>query len=120
MRLGQLPGRAPQGLRLERGAGFRFAGLGPGSFFSGEKLAAGEASPATMSTRPVQALEKPLPQNIEAERAVLGAILVSNDYIDTVMQRINSGDFWDRDHQIIFNTMLLLRGEQRWRRRESR
>jgi hypothetical protein len=65
-----------------------------------------------MSTRPVQALEKPLPQNIEAERSILGAILASNDYIDLAVQRVNSGDFSDRDHQIIFNTMLLLRGEQ--------
>jgi hypothetical protein len=65
-----------------------------------------------MSTRPVQSLEKQLPQNIAAERSILGAILVTNDYIDTAMQRVNSGDFSDRDHQIVFNTMLLLRTDQ--------
>ena len=35
-----------------------------------------------MATQP--ALERPLPQNLEAERSVLGAILVDNHAINTV------------------------------------
>ena len=55
-----------------------------------------------------------LPNNIEAEQAVLGSILVSNEIFDDVSPFINSKNFFDPMHQkiysaiekLIFNGML--------------
>ena len=43
-----------------------------------------------------------LPNNIEAEQAVLGSILVSNDIFDDVSPIINSNNFFDPMHQKIY------------------
>ena len=42
------------------------------------------------------------PNNIEAEQAVLGSILVSNDIFDEVSPHINSKNFYDPMHQKIY------------------
>ncbi|WP_083935610.1 replicative DNA helicase [Paenibacillus ginsengihumi] len=46
------------------------------------------------------------PQNLEAEQAVLGAILLDGDALVTAMERINSDDFYRTAHQLIFEAMI--------------
>lgn len=48
------------------------------------------------------------PQNLEAEQAVLGAILLDSDALVTVMERIISEDFYSTKHQNIFDAMVEL------------
>ncbi len=48
---------------------------------------------------------KELPNNIEAEQAVIGSILVSNDIFDEVNTIISSINFYDPMHQKIFNAI---------------
>ncbi len=48
---------------------------------------------------------KELPNNIEAEQAVIGSILVSNDIFDEVNTIISSVNFYDPMHQKIFEAM---------------
>ena len=48
---------------------------------------------------------KELPNNIEAEQAVIGSILVSNDIFDEVNTIISSTNFYDPMHQKIFNAI---------------
>ncbi len=45
-------------------------------------------------------------QNIEAEQAVLGAILIDNNVINKVSEILKSPDFYRIVHQIIYKTML--------------
>lgn len=47
-----------------------------------------------------------LPQNIEAERAVLGAVMIDNDAIIDAREHIESYDFYRRSHQLIFDAMI--------------
>lgn len=51
------------------------------------------------------------PQNIEAEQAVLGAILRDADALITAMERISHEDFYRPTHQRIFETMVELSDE---------
>ena len=48
---------------------------------------------------------KELPNNIEAEQAVIGSILVSNDIYDEINTIINSSKFYDPVHQKIFSAI---------------
>ncbi|MDF1536278.1 MAG: replicative DNA helicase [bacterium] len=58
-------------------------------------------------------IRKVPPQNLEAERAVLGAVLIDNDSIYTVMEVLVPSDFHQPSHRLLFSTMLELseRGE---------
>src|SRR3990170_4173051 len=49
-----------------------------------------------------------LPHNLEAERSVLGAILVHNDAFNLAAQVIDSGDFYRDAHRRIFDRMVTL------------
>ena len=53
-----------------------------------------------------------LPNNIEAEQALLGSILVSNEIFDDISPIINSNNFFDPMHQKIFSAIenLILSG----------
>ncbi|MEV2503717.1 replicative DNA helicase [Paenibacillus larvae] len=51
------------------------------------------------------------PQNIEAEQAVLGAILLDSDALVTAMERVSSDDFYRGSHQRIFEAMIELAQE---------
>jgi len=53
------------------------------------------------------------PQNLEAERAVLGAVLLDNEVVYSVMEILGPEAFYQEGHRIIFNAMLNLneRGE---------
>lgn len=48
------------------------------------------------------------PQNIEAEQAVLGAMLLEREAIAKVMEKLRSEDFYREAHKVIFNAMLEL------------
>lgn len=51
------------------------------------------------------------PQNLEAEQAVIGAVLLQDEALITAMERVNTEDFYDKAHQMIFEAMV-----QAWRR----
>jgi replicative DNA helicase len=53
-------------------------------------------------------IRKVPPQNLEAERAVLGAILMDNESIYAVMEILDSSAFYQPSHRLIFGTMLEL------------
>ena len=48
---------------------------------------------------------KELPNNIEAEQAVIGSILVSNEIFDEINTIISYKNFYDPMHQKIFNSI---------------
>ena len=48
---------------------------------------------------------KELPNNIEAEQAVIGSILVTNEIFDEINTIITSNNFYDPMHQKIFNAI---------------
>jgi DnaB-like helicase N terminal domain/AAA domain len=49
-----------------------------------------------------------LPQNIEAERSVLGAILVSNSTLEIAAKIVSPADFYHAHHEKIFRSMLAM------------
>jgi replicative DNA helicase len=61
-----------------------------------------------MADTAVLAAERTLPHNLEAERSVLGAILVHNDAFNMAAQVIDSGDFYRDAHRRIFDKMVQL------------
>jgi replicative DNA helicase len=61
-----------------------------------------------MADTAVAAAERMLPHNLEAERSVLGAILVHNDAFNLAAQVIDSGDFYRDAHRRIFDRMVAL------------
>ncbi len=57
-------------------------------------------------------IERPLPQNAEAERSVLGAILLDNHMLDMALDMLKPEDFFQNNHGRIFQEMIQL-GERR-------
>jgi replicative DNA helicase len=57
--------------------------------------------------------EQQLPHSIEAEQAVLGGLMLTNDSFDTVASVITEADFFAQDHQLIFQTMRILSSESK-------
>jgi hypothetical protein len=59
---------------------------------------------------PPLAVEKPLPSNVDAERSVLGAIILDetkpNATLKKVAEILHSGDFFDGRHERMFRCML--------------
>ena len=53
-------------------------------------------------------LDRMPPQNIEAEQAVLGAMLIERDAINKVVEKIKETDFYREDHKLLFRTMVNL------------
>ncbi len=54
------------------------------------------------------ALDKPMPQNPEAERAVLGSILINNHAFYRVLGTVDTEDFFKDAHRTIFSAMRLM------------
>jgi replicative DNA helicase len=52
--------------------------------------------------------ERTLPHNLEAERSVLGAILLHNDAFNTAAEVIDAADFFREAHRRIFDKMVRL------------
>jgi replicative DNA helicase len=65
------------------------------------------------SDAPVSALKsaRDLPHNVEAEQAVLGAILIDENAFDQVAARLKPGDFYLLPHQHVFDICLGLATE---------
>ena len=59
---------------------------------------------ATAST----SLERPMPQNVEAERSILGAILLDNNAINAAIEKLKPEDFFHDHHRRIYQQMITL------------
>jgi replicative DNA helicase len=53
-------------------------------------------------------LEKPLPSNLDAERSVLGAILLDNHALNTAIENLRPEDFFLDQHRRVFTQMIAL------------
>src|SRR5574341_1670211 len=53
-------------------------------------------------------LEKNLPHSLEAERSVLGAILIENQAINRAQEILRQGDFYRDHHRKIYKVMEVL------------
>jgi replicative DNA helicase len=53
-------------------------------------------------------VERTLPHNLEAERSVLGAILLRNEALNHAAEYIDAGDFFRDAHRLIFDKMVAL------------
>ncbi|MGH9458265.1 MAG: replicative DNA helicase [Thermoanaerobaculia bacterium] len=51
-------------------------------------------------------LDRPLPQNPEAERSILGSILIDSHVLDRIAEKIRTEDFYKDAHRQIFAAML--------------
>ena len=54
-------------------------------------------------------IEQALPQSPEAERSVLGAILLDNHMLDVALDKLKAEDFFQDNHKRIFTQMIELR-----------
>src|SRR5438477_555863 len=59
-----------------------------------------------MSAAPT--LERPLPQNLDAERSILGAILLDNHALNAAIENLKPEDFFLEQHRRVFNQMIAL------------
>ncbi|HEY0077329.1 MAG TPA: replicative DNA helicase [Pyrinomonadaceae bacterium] len=55
-----------------------------------------------------QLLERPLPHTAEAERAILGAIILDNSLINQAIELLRPEDFYVRAHHFIFRSMITM------------
>src|SRR5438552_18872811 len=53
-------------------------------------------------------LEKPLPNNLDAERSVLGAILLDNNALNPAIEHLRPEDFFLDQHRRVFTQMISL------------
>ncbi|MEE9394675.1 MAG: replicative DNA helicase [Planctomycetota bacterium] len=67
----------------------------------------------TTSTAVTEILSRKPPQNLEAERCVLGAILIDNDAVGIVSEIIRPEDVYDLDNRCIYEVVLALYEENR-------
>jgi replicative DNA helicase len=51
-------------------------------------------------------LERPLPHNLDAERSILGAILLDNHALNAAVERLRAEDFFLPQHRHIFERMI--------------
>ena len=57
-------------------------------------------------------IERPLPHNIEAERSILGAVLLGNHALNAAVEKLRSEDFFLPQHRRIFERMIQLAEKQ--------
>jgi replicative DNA helicase len=55
-----------------------------------------------------QMIERPLPHTSEAERAILGAVLLDNSHVNQAIELLKPEDFYVRAHQLTFRAMITL------------
>jgi replicative DNA helicase len=53
-------------------------------------------------------LERPLPNNLDAERSVLGAILLDNNALNPAIENLRAEDFFLDQHRRVFLKMIAL------------
>jgi replicative DNA helicase len=58
-------------------------------------------------------LERPLPHNLDAERGVLGAILLDNHALNAAIEMLHAEDFFLEQHRRVYNRMIALGERQR-------
>src|SRR5260221_13844407 len=58
------------------------------------------------------ALERALPNNLDAERSILGAILLDNHALNAAIESLKPDDFFLPHHRNIFTRMIALRQAQ--------
>jgi replicative DNA helicase len=58
------------------------------------------------------ALERPLPNNLEAERSILGAVILDNHALNAAVEKLRAEDFFLPQHRLIFNQMVQLAEKQ--------
>jgi len=59
-----------------------------------------------MATAPT--LERPLPNNLDAERSVLGAVILDNNALNTALETLRAEDFFLDQHRRVFTQMIAL------------
>jgi replicative DNA helicase len=57
-------------------------------------------------------LERPLPHNLEAERSILGAVLLDNHALNAAVEKLRTDDFFLPQHRLIFERMVHLAEKQ--------
>lgn len=62
--------------------------------------------PKDESTNTDQLVGKRLPSTIEAERAVLGALLLNDTYINQIAEQLTAEDFYSMPHKLIYQAIL--------------
>ena len=62
---------------------------------------------------PTQHLDKVPPQNIEAEMATLGAMLIDEKIISEILEIIDDSAFYKEEHKLIFNSIISLFDDRR-------
>src|SRR5258705_14001308 len=53
-------------------------------------------------------LERPLPNNLDAERSILGAILLDNHALNTAIENVGPEDFFRDQHRRVYTQMIAL------------
>ncbi len=53
-------------------------------------------------------IERPLPSNIDAEKSILGAIILDNNALNTAVESLRADDFFLSTHRHIYNQMIAL------------
>ena len=56
-----------------------------------------------------QTIERALPNNVEAERSVLGAMLLESEALDSMLEQLFPEDFYQSAHADIFAAMRSIR-----------
>jgi replicative DNA helicase len=64
--------------------------------------------PYSFMPETVAAAERALPHNLEAERSVLGAVLIHNEAFNFAVEIVAPGDFFRDAHRRIFEKMIVL------------
>ena len=54
-----------------------------------------------------------MPQSVDAERAILGAVLVDNSYLEAATEKLTREDFFHDHHRRIFSAMVALRESEK-------
>ena len=67
----------------------------------------GDFKPPSQPTLSAKQIKLP-PQNIEAERQVLGSMLIDGEAVDKVLEHVDASDFYVKAHQTIFNSVVEL------------
>src|SRR3990172_10999440 len=57
--------------------------------------------------------EKGLPHNLDAERSVLGAIILENESLYQILDSLSASDFYAENHKILYGTISDLISETR-------
>ena len=71
-------------------------------------LTATTAAPPPAAGLNEQRFDRQMPQNVEAEQAVIGAILIDNEVMAELSVRLKAADFYRAQHSFIFESMLRL------------